>query len=102
MRPDNTAMHVGRNKQLFFDNLIIEAVQDLTRTMHRPERYEGNPVIQSDKPWEHVTYFSCNTFQVLLDSRDGRFKCLYTDYDFNQQLWKEMRDWTRLDVSHMR
>ena len=102
MRLDNTALHIGKNKQLFFDNMIIEAVQDLTRIMHRPQRYDGNPIMQPDKPWEHVTYFSCCTFQVLLDAKDGLFKCLYADWDFNPSLWNETRDWTRLDVSHMR
>lgn len=42
---------VGR--QLFVDDFLIEpATLTLERRFHRPEYYEGNPVLGPDQPWE--------------------------------------------------
>ena len=40
---------VGR--QLFVDDFLIEKT-DLTPEYHKPEDYEGNPVLQAETPWE--------------------------------------------------
>jgi hypothetical protein len=29
---DSSFLHIGKNRRLFFDNMIIERVQDITRT----------------------------------------------------------------------
>ena len=82
---DSSLLRIARQKQLFFDYVVIESVQDITRTLHRPEKVEQNPLIYKDKPWETVPYFSTNVWNVLYDQQEGLFKCVYTDWDYDQQ-----------------
>lgn len=82
---DSSLLRIARQKQLFFDYVVIESVQDITRTLHRPEKVEQNPLIYKDKPWETVPYFSTNVWNVLYDQQEGLFKCIYTDWDYDQQ-----------------
>jgi len=49
---DATLLSLGLKKQLFLDNLLVESAQDITRQFHSPQKYEGNPLIVKDKPWE--------------------------------------------------
>ncbi len=56
---DATRLYIGERKQFFFDSLVVESVQNVTRKAHRPVKRE-TPLIQADRPWEHVTYFTCN------------------------------------------
>src|SRR3989442_1984263 len=76
---DATLLNLGLKKQLFFDNLLVESVQDITREFHQSRKYEGNPLIVKDKPWEHVLYFRTSTYRVLQDSKDKLFKCWSKD-----------------------
>ena len=78
---DTTSLFINDDPQYFFDNGIIESVHNLTRTIHSPKRNGANPVIRSDQPWEHVTYFTANGSQVWRDASTGRFHCRY-------QIWK--------------
>ncbi len=76
---DATRLYIGDKTQFFFDNLLVESAQNLTRKA--PPRSPGErPLIKSDKPWEHVTYFTCNAWRVLRDPEDGLFKCWYEDW----------------------
>ena len=61
---DTVNQRIGSVPQYFFDNGVIEQVQDITRVWHCPEKQQG-PLIKSDQPWEDVTYFSCNTWNVI-------------------------------------
>ena len=81
---DTTELHVGNQPQYFFDDGIIESVHNLTRTLHRPEKTDANPVIQSDRPWEHLTYFTANGSQVWRDAATGKFHCLYQSWKFDR------------------
>ena len=58
---DSTWLHIGGRRQFFFDDLMLEQAQDVTRRYYQPERVTDQPLIQSDRPWEHITYFSTNT-----------------------------------------
>ena len=78
---DPTMLNIGCSKQLFIDDLIIESVENVCRTWHEPVKAAESPVLKKDKPWEHITYFSCNTFQVIRDPKNGVFKLWYTDWD---------------------
>lgn len=77
-------LHVGNAKQFFFDNVVIESAQNLTRHVHRPERQLAGPVIHRDQPWEHVTYFTVSSWNVIWDPQDEWFKCWYEDWKFLQ------------------
>jgi len=76
---DATMLDVGREKQVLVDDLVIESAENVCRTWHHPVR-SGGPVLRKDQPWEHKTYFSCNTWQVIRDPKDGLFKCWYVDW----------------------
>ena len=48
--PEVINIDVGR--QLFVDDFLIEETT-LQRTFHQPIYYEGNPIIEPDREWEH-------------------------------------------------
>ena len=81
MKFDPTMLNIGREKQIFIDDLVIESVENISRTWHQPVKTEENPLLVKDKPWEHMTYFSCNTWHVVRDPKDNLFKCWYTDWN---------------------
>ncbi len=83
---DSTMLSIGKMPQYFFDNVVIEQVQDLTRVVHSPKKEPG-PLIKRDRPWEHVLYFQDNSWNVLRDESSGKFKCWYEDWNFNQQTY---------------
>ncbi|MGC9316806.1 MAG: LamG-like jellyroll fold domain-containing protein, partial [Armatimonadota bacterium] len=47
--PEVMPIDVGR--QLFVDDFLIEETT-LSRTYHRPQFYEGNPILEPEEPWE--------------------------------------------------
>lgn len=83
---DTALMHLGLQKQLFLDDLLIESVQDITREFYQPRKYEGNPLIVKDKPWEHVIQFRSSGYTVLRDPKDKLFKAWYTDEGFTNEI----------------
>ncbi|HWQ53433.1 MAG TPA: hypothetical protein VN442_07095 [Bryobacteraceae bacterium] len=75
--PDVIPIEVGR--QLFVDDFLIEST-DLRRTFHRPDYFEGNPVLKADKPWEFVEGVGkAMPFSdgVFWDPSDNLFKAWY-------------------------
>ena len=64
MQLDATLLIVGTMPQYFFDNLVVDQIQDVTRTFHSPRKQDG-PVLQKDKPWEKSLYFTVNGWTVL-------------------------------------
>ena len=78
---DSTMLNIGEEKQYFFDDLVIESVENVCRIWHKPQRTPESPLITKDQPWEHIPYFSCNTWQLIYDPAEGLFKCWYADWD---------------------
>ena len=39
-------------RQLFLDDLLLGSVHNVERVIHQPVKYEGNPVLRADRPWE--------------------------------------------------
>lgn len=83
---DTTLLNVGLQKQLFFDNLLIESVQCINREYHQPRKCEQNPLISKDKPWEHVLYIRTASYRVLRDPKDKLYKAWYSDEGFTNEL----------------
>ena len=81
---DSTLLIVDNMPQYFFDNGVIEQVQDLTRTVHSPVK-ESAPILKQDRPWERVAYFAVNGWSVLRDSKSGEFKCWYENWHLDPQ-----------------
>ncbi|MFH0964129.1 MAG: hypothetical protein V2A58_08965, partial [Planctomycetota bacterium] len=79
MTRDPSQLHVAENVQTFLDNVAIHSCGYVTRRWHTPEKRAEGPVIQKDRPWEHVTYFTYSNYAVLRDEEDGLFKCWYED-----------------------
>jgi len=48
----HSSVIVGPTRQLFFDDHVVESMDGLKRTVHPATKYEGNPVLVPDKPWE--------------------------------------------------
>lgn len=42
----------NKHRTLFIDDQDIVSVRDVRRVTHASEKYEGNPVVVADKPWE--------------------------------------------------
>ena len=76
---DSTMLAIGDRTQLFLDNLVVEASHDLTKTTHSPQKDPASPLIEKDRAWEHLPYFTCSNHVVLRDPQDGLFKCWYED-----------------------
>jgi len=80
---DSIYLRVGTRRQFFFDDLLLEQTQNLTRRFHSPQPVSDKPVLLKDRPWEHILYMTCNTWNVIRDPRDGLFKCWYEDWKIN-------------------
>jgi hypothetical protein len=76
---DGTMLHIGNVPQFFFDNVLIEQVQDIFRTVHRPKKHP-HPILRRDKPWESNPYFTVNGWSVVRDSKTQEFRCWYDDW----------------------
>ena len=68
-------MNIGTYAQLLLDDRLIARSESLTRTIHRPEMYEGNPVLTYDRPWEYECILLWGT--VLFDDEEGLYKMWY-------------------------
>jgi len=77
---DGTMLHIGQVPQFFFDNVLIEQIQDLTLTIHRPRKDPG-PIVKRDRPWEKNLYFTVNGWSVVRDTQTGEFRCWYDDWN---------------------
>ena len=76
---------IGEGPQLFFDNHLVEMVQDVRRVFHKPQKRPGT-LIGRDRPWEAVLSFMDAPWTVLYDESEGLFRCWYEDahYDFDK------------------
>ena len=99
-RLDSSLLHIGKNRQLFFDNMIIERVQDITITVH-VQRAEPKPIMMADKPWEKITYFAIGTYQILRD-KDNNWHCWYGIWDYDAKRFAKKRDWYDIRVNWLR
>jgi hypothetical protein len=100
---DSTELIIGDQPQFFFDNGLIEEVQNVTRTLHSPQKIDRNPLIQRDRPWEHVTTFNASDWELWRDDESGRFHCTYTDLHVDREklarVGGTLIDW---DISRLR
>ena len=99
--PEVIRVDVGR--QLFVDDFLIEET-DLSRTFHRPQYHEANPVLTFDRPWE-----SAGRWRIAAPFSDGvwwdhqrqRFVMWYLSGDLDLTCFAESADgihWTKPDL----
>ncbi len=66
---------IGRERQLFVDDLLVAETDNLEKVLHQPVKCDGNPVIAGDHPLEND--WICLHGSVLFDEREGLFKAWY-------------------------
>jgi hypothetical protein len=64
---------VPGRRHLFFDDRELESRQGLVRTVHRAEKYPGNPILRAERAWDGAMVPST----VLYDDEVGLFKMWY-------------------------
>ena len=69
-------IQIGNSKQLFIDDFVIDSLNNLTKTVHHPERYHENPVLTGTEPWERWL-LEVNGRPVLYDEETQEFKMWY-------------------------
>ena len=62
-------------RQLFFDNLLVDRVENLNRTVNQPVKYPENPVLTREYPWEGYRVQVYGT--VIHDPVERFFKAWY-------------------------
>jgi hypothetical protein len=87
---DTTQLVIADAPQYFFDNGIVESVQNVKRTVHRPSRHPLNPLLRKDRPWEHVPYFGSADYVLWRELGVGQFRCLYTDWHFDRERYADV------------
>ncbi len=100
---DSTELIIGDAPQFFFDNGLVEEVQNVTRTFHSPQKIDQNPLMQQDRPWEHVVDFNSSDYELWRDAESGRFHCIYRDLNVDREKMARIGgtviDW---DISRIR
>ncbi len=100
---DSTELIIGDEPQFFFDNALVEEVQNVTRTFHSPQKIDQNPLMQQDRPWEHVLDFNSSDYELWRDEESGRFHCIYRDLNVDREkmgrIGGTVIDW---DISRIR
>ena len=61
--------------QLFVDDALLVQTEEVWRSLHHPAKYEGNPVLEPDRPWEGYLVLQPGT--VVYDEQEGIFKMWY-------------------------
>ncbi len=79
MTPAATQPLELRGKQLFVDDYVIERLDGLERTMHRPVRHPGNPILTGTEAWEKWL-IGVNGRCVLYDEATHQFRMWYGTY----------------------
>ena len=87
---DSTMLHIGKTPQYFFDNLLIEQVQDITKVVHSPQKLPQQ-LIKKDRQWESHLNFVVNGWNVLFDDITNEFKCIYFDWPIRPDLVTEYK-----------
>lgn len=66
-------------RQLFLDSYLIERMDGVHRTLHQPKRFQGNPVLRADRPWEKSVMIN-GAPSVVYDPKTKTFKMWYFTY----------------------
>ena len=72
-------IRVSTERQLFFDDFLIEARSGLTRVVHRPSK-QNAPILVGDTPWENWTITLHGRPCILFDPEEKIYKMWYQGY----------------------
>ncbi len=68
-------IHLSQNEQLFLDDVLIEKMENVTRRINQVQKFDENPVLVADKPWEGNLALIFGT--AMYDQQDSLFKMWY-------------------------
>jgi len=74
-RPADLPRRIGNKRQLFLDDWIIQKMDNVERRLERPEKYAGNPVLRTDKPWDAGRLELINA--PIWDAEERKLKLFY-------------------------
>ncbi len=69
--------------QLLIDDICIQDLSKVTRTLHQPVKYAGNPVLKGDVPWAQNPYLYGT---VIYDEKTSLYKMWYMSYNHGMPL----------------
>ena len=74
---------IGPERQLFFDDVLIEGMERVGRSVNQPARHPDNPILAAEHSWEcqRILYAAA----VIFDPDEGRYGCWYSTYDLAEQ-----------------
>ena len=67
-----------RGKQLFIDDHVIAELKGVRKQLNQPVKYEKNPVLKRDKPWEKS---GPDYSTIIYDAEEKLFKAWYETWD---------------------
>ncbi len=73
---------IGPEHQLFLDDVLIEGIERVSRSVNQPERHPDNPILAAEHPWEHQRILYAD---VIFDPDEGQYGCWYSTYDLADQ-----------------
>ncbi|MCK5105013.1 MAG: hypothetical protein KAR17_19455 [Cyclobacteriaceae bacterium] len=73
-----SVLKTSANWQLFIDNYWVAKRDNVTSTLHQPEKYVNNPLIRADVSWEQNPYCFGT---VIYDEEESIFKFWYQSYN---------------------
>jgi hypothetical protein len=72
----NNPPALGERKQLFIDDYLIDSMENVSKVLHQPTRYVGNPIIIGNEPWEKWV-IEVDGRPVLYDEETKEFRMYY-------------------------
>jgi hypothetical protein len=66
-------LEIGNGPHLFLDDTLVEDRWALSRRIHQPYPYMGNPILVADRPWEERPYRP----QVIYDDETAMYRMYY-------------------------
>ena len=69
-------------KQLFIDDHVIDDMQGVRKQLNQPVKYEHNPVLKRDKPWE-MSGPGYGT--IIYDAEEKLFKAWYENWNQDEE-----------------
>lgn len=71
---------LGPHRQLFVDSYPVEEMTGARLKLHEARKYESNPILRTDQPWEKGVFINSGGPAVLYDSERAQYKMLYFTY----------------------
>lgn len=75
-------ININSNKQLFIDDYIIQKKENVKKTLGQPKKFEGNPIVKPEYPWELII----DGCSVIYDDEEHIFKMWYEAFNDSHKI----------------